>query len=250
MGWLRAAQSASRCERPLAPRLSGFPWPPASLAAPQPRPDCPGRLPALITPTCRVCLSVSFRGPVRRLPRVPSLCWMAWLGWGPHRSALQGPPCAPGAGRARPGRREPGVARFPLRPPLCLTVSFLPFLKLKESLDTGQFDLCPGQCLEEGGGPGEGQLWAGVGDGIRFRAQRRRWRGDTRASVSGPRPAGLRVGRIGEVCPRVLGGLVAPAAVPSTGITSWTCCLSCASPGSRALGSLPAHLGAEGVCLL
>lgn len=66
-------------------------------------------------------------------------------GWAGSRSDARSraPPCAPGAGRVGSGRRELGVARS-LWPPLCLTASSLPFLKLKGSLDTKQFDLCAG----------------------------------------------------------------------------------------------------------
>lgn len=84
------------------------------------------------------------------------------------------------------------------------------------------------------------------GDSLHARAQRCWGRGDTRASAPGPRPAGLPVGRICEVCPRVLGGLVTSASVLRAGVTGWTCCLPCASLGSRTLGSLPAHLQADG----
>lgn len=65
---------------------------------PPSRPDGPGLLPALTAPTCRVCLSVSFRGPARRLSGAPSLRWTAWLGWEPLGCALQGLPVCPRCG--------------------------------------------------------------------------------------------------------------------------------------------------------
>lgn len=89
---------------------------------------------------------------VRLLPRPrtpltqgasPSLDGLAGLG--AARMLTPGPPPrTPGVHRAGPGHRESDVARSPLRPPLCLTASSLPFLKLKESLDTRQFDPCVG----------------------------------------------------------------------------------------------------------
>lgn len=110
-GRLRAAKSAPRCEQPLTPGLPGVTRPPASQAAPLSCPDGPGLLPALTAPTCCVCLSISFRGPARRLPGAPSLRWTAWLGWELLGCSLQGPPacprCAPGwAGASGAGCRS------------------------------------------------------------------------------------------------------------------------------------------------
>lgn len=154
-----------------------------------------------------------------------------------------GPPPPPRAPQVRAGLGRGVGSRLSLGPlcgRLCLTASSLPFLRLKESLDTRQFDLCAGSVSG-----GRWRSWSGAASMPGLSSAGGGGCG-TRASAPGPRPAGLPVGRICEVCPRVLGGLVISTSVLRAGITGWTCCLPCASLGSRTLGSLSPHLQADG----